>query len=105
MNRYTITFFIFSFLGWVWETIYCSLRVHKLVNRGFLYGPICPIYGFGALLGFIIYDLVKTGYLPELEWWAIFILGFIVSMVLEYPTSWVLEKLFDARWWDYSKFL
>lgn len=104
MNRYTITFFIFSFLGWVWETIYCSFRVHKLVNRGFLYGPICPIYGFGALLGFIIYDLVKAGYLPELEWWEIFILGFIVSMVLEYPTSWVLEKLFDARWWDYSKF-
>jgi len=102
LNRYIVAFFIFSFLGWVWESIYCTICERKWANRGFLYGPICPIYGFGSLLGLFIYDLVKGGYLPTMEWWMIFILGFIVSMVLEYPTSWALEKLFKARWWDYS---
>ncbi|WP_073027664.1 putative ABC transporter permease [Lutispora thermophila] len=102
MNKYIIAFFLFSFLGWVWESIYCTIRDHKWANRGFLYGPICPIYGFGSILGFFIYDLVKTGHLPSIKWWMIFILGFIISMVLEYPTSWALEKLFNARWWDYS---
>jgi len=98
MNKYIIAFFLFSFLGWVWESIYCTIRDHKWANRGFLYGPICPIYGFGSILGFFIYDLVKTGHLPSIKWWMIFILGFIISMVLEYPTSWALEKLFNARW-------
>ncbi|HHW66473.1 HD domain-containing protein [Defluviitalea raffinosedens] len=102
LNRYIVAFFIFCFLGWIWESVYCTIHEHKWANRGFLYGPICPIYGFGALLGFLIYDLIKPGYLPKMEWWIIFILGFIVSMILEYPTSWVLEKWFKARWWDYS---
>ena len=103
MNRYIIAFFIFSFLGWIWESIYCTIYGRKWSNRGFLYGPICPIYGCGSLLGFLLYDLVKTAQLPVLDWWIIFIIGFVVSMVLEYPTSWALEKLFKARWWDYSK--
>jgi len=103
LNRYIIAFFIFGFLGWIWETIYCTLRTHKWANRGFLYGPICPIYGFGAILGLYLYNLIESGILPNIEWWGIFILGFIVSMILEYPTSWVLEKIFKARWWDYSK--
>lgn len=104
MNKYIIAFFIFSFFGWVWESIYCTICEHRWANRGFLYGPICPIYGCGSLLGFLTYDLIEAGYLPDLEWWIIFILGFVVSMILEYPTSWVLEKLFKARWWDYSDF-
>ena len=102
MNKYIIAFLIFSFFGWIWESIYCTIREHKWANRGFLYGPICPIYGFASVLGFIIYDLIKAGYLPSIKWWMIFMLGFIVSMLLEYPTSWALEKLFKARWWDYS---
>ncbi|HHT56510.1 MAG TPA: HD domain-containing protein [Herbinix luporum] len=102
LNKYIIAFFIFSFFGWIWESIYCTIREHKWANRGFLYGPICPIYGFASVLGFIIYDLIKAGYLPSIKWWMIFMLGFIVSMLLEYPTSWALEKLFKARWWDYS---
>jgi len=102
LNKYIIAFFIFSFLGWIWESIYCTICEHKWANRGFLYGPICPIYGFGSLFGLFIYDLIKAGRLPYLEWWMIFILGFFISMVLEYPTSWVLERQFKARWWDYS---
>lgn len=102
MNRYIVAFFIFSLLGWIWESIYCTICNHKWANRGFLYGPICPIYGSGSILGFLLYDLIKAGHIPNMQWWKIFILGFIVSMVLEYPTSWALEKWFKARWWDYS---
>ena len=103
MNRYILAFFFFSFLGWIWESIYCTICERKWANRGFLYGPVCPIYGFGSVLALCVYDLMASGYLPNLDWWIIFVIGFVVSMVLEYPTSWVLEKLFHARWWDYSK--
>ena len=102
MSRYIVIFIIFSFFGWVWESIYCTIRQKKWANRGFLYGPVCPIYGFGCILGLVAYDMSVAGVLPVLEWWQIFLLGFAVSMILEYPTSFVLEKLFHARWWDYS---
>lgn len=102
MNRYIIAFFLFSFLGWIWESIYCSMREHKWANRGFLYGPICPIYGFGSLLGLLLFDLINSRYLPIVTWWMVFLLGFVVSLLLEYLTSLLLENLFKARWWDYS---
>ncbi len=102
MNRYIFLFFAFSFLGWVWESIYCTICHKKWANRGFLYGPICPIYGFGGILGLGVYDLATDGYIPTLGILGIFIAGFAVSMILEYPTSWILEKFFHARWWDYS---
>ena len=102
MDRYIVIFIIFSFLGWVWESIYCTVRERKWANRGFLYGPVCPIYGFGCTVALGIFDLCSAGILPVLSWWHIFILGFAVSMILEYPTSFILEKLFHARWWDYS---
>lgn len=103
MNRYVIAFFLFSFLGWIWESIYCTIVEQKWANRGFLYGPICPIYGFGSLFGLLTYDLVKSSHLLKFQWWMMFILGFVTSMILEYITSWALEKIFKARWWDYSK--
>lgn len=102
MNDAIVIFVIFSFLGWVWESIYCSICNHKWANRGFLYGPVCPIYGFGCVLGFFTYNAMTKGLLPDLTFWQVFIVGFIVSMILEYPTSWLLEKLFNARWWDYT---
>lgn len=102
MNRYIFIFAVFSFLGWIWESIYCTIKDHKWANRGFLFGPICPIYGFGAIIGLAIHDFTVKGILPELIWWQVFLIAFVVSMVLEYPTSWLLEKLFHARWWDYS---
>jgi len=103
MNRYFVLFILFSFLGWVWESIYCTACQKKWQNRGFLYGPVCPIYGFGGIVGLMALDFVTIEILPELSWWQIFLAGFILSMILEYPTSWFLEKLFHARWWDYSK--
>lgn len=100
--RYLNAYFVFSVLGWVWESIYCTAQQRKWQNRGFLYGPLCPIYGCGGIVGLLFYDLVSTGIMNQLSWWNIFLMGFILSMILEYPTSYILEKFFHARWWDYS---
>ena len=102
INRYIIAYFLFSVLGWVWESIYCTAKEKKWQNRGFLYGPLCPIYGAGAIIGLIYWDLNDHGIIPDLSWIGVFIAGFIVSMILEYPTSYILEKKFNARWWDYT---
>lgn len=102
INRYIIFYFFFALLGWVWESIYCTAQNQKWQNRGFLYGPLCPIYGFGSIFALFAYDLVNEGILERLSPLQIFIVGFIVSMILEYPTSYILEKLFHARWWDYT---
>lgn len=102
INRYIIFYFFFALLGWVWESIYCTAQNQKWQNRGFLYGPLCPIYGFGSIFALFAYDLVNEGVLERLSSLQIFIVGFIVSMILEYPTSYILEKLFHARWWDYT---
>lgn len=102
INRYIFFYFLFAILGWVWESIYCTAQNQKWQNRGFLYGPLCPIYGFGSLFALFTYDLINKGDIENLSVLEIFIVGFLLSMVLEYPTSYVLEKLFHARWWDYS---
>ncbi|MCR8743811.1 putative ABC transporter permease [Romboutsia lituseburensis] len=90
-------FFIYSFLGWVSECIYCSIGHKKIINRGFLNGPICPIYGFGALI--IIFFL--KGY--ENKILKLFIYGIIVTSILEYVTGYLLETIFNTTWWDYSR--
>jgi len=102
LNLFVISFVLYSFLGWVWESIYCTLMQKEWANRGFLYGPICPIYGCGGVIGLAVTQLTSAGIFPELSWGQVFIAGFFVSMILEYSTSWILEKLFQARWWDYS---
>mgnify|MGYP000010865825 FL=1 len=90
-------FILYAFLGWVCEDLYCGIPAKKFINRGFLYGPYCPIYGFGALL--ILYPLLFVKDYPIL----VFILGVIITSTLEYITSWVMEILFKTRWWDYSE--
>lgn len=98
ISTYFVWFILFSFLGWVWETIFCSFRTHHFQNRGFLFGPICPIYGASALL-FIAVESVMPENLPN---WARFLIFAAGSAVVEYVTSWYMEKRFHARWWDYS---
>ncbi|MDH6366395.1 MULTISPECIES: hypothetical protein [Breznakia] len=93
-----IAFFVYAFLGWVCETIYVSVGKRHFVKRGFLYGTICPIYGFGALA--VLYVLDPYTYYPPL----IFILGVVVTSTLEYVTSYGMEKIFHLRWWDYSTY-
>ena len=91
-----IYFLVYSVLGWVWETIYVSYLERRFVYRGFLTGPYCPIYGFGVLL--LLTVLKPLNGSP----WALFAVGLVVMSILEYATSYVLEKVFHQRWWDYS---
>ena len=101
--RYFVFFIIFSIFGWVFETVYGMLYTGEWENRGFLYGPICPIYGTGAVSIIAVCDALSTltgGY--ELKWWQIFLIAFLGSFVLEYATSYILERRFHAKWWDYS---
>ncbi len=102
LSRYFVWFVIYSFMGWVYETIYVTVKNKKWDNRGFLYGPICPIYGTGAVAVSIILELLPMEQAASMEWWKIFLIAFFGSMVLEYGTSYALEKLFHAYWWDYS---
>ncbi len=93
-------FIIYSFLGYICEVIYVSISLKKLTNRGYLYGPIVPIYGFGAILILLILFNLKD--YPIL----VILLGFLITSSLEYITSFLMELLFHMRWWDYSnKFL
>lgn len=97
-------FFLYSVIGWVGETIYCSVGEKKFVNRGFLTGPMCPIYGTGATVFSVclmpFYH--KFGYS---KWYIIVLvvfLGMVLADIVEFLTSVLMEKLFNARWWDYS---
>lgn len=95
MEVYFFWFMVYSIFGWIYESILCSLRERRLINRGFLNGPYCPIYGFGAII-----DIFFLGKLENPI--SIFLLGALLACSLEYFTSWAMEKLFHARWWDYS---
>ena len=87
---------IYSVIGWVYESTICSIGHRKLINRGFLNGPYCPIYGTGAVLVLLVLGKIQN---PVV----LFFAGAVVTCSLEYFTSWLMEKLFHARWWDYSK--
>lgn len=93
---YFILFIMYSFLGWIVDVTDVLINTKKLVNRGFLIGPICPIYGVGLLL----ITLLLNDYTDRPL--VLFILTIFICMTLEYFTSYVMEKLFNARWWDYS---
>lgn len=96
VEKAIVYFFIYSFMGWLLEVIYAMYLEHHFVNRGFLYGPICPIYGFGALLLIAIFRKVKGNRILK------FIVAIISFSVFEYIVSYVLEVMFNQRWWDYS---
>lgn len=99
MNEFikiVLLFFIYSFIGWLWETVYCSLKARKFVYRGFLVGPYCPIYGFGILGVLYFLEPLKQNIV------VLYLLSTILVTILEYITSYGLEKLFHASWWDYK---
>ncbi|MCI8622891.1 MAG: hypothetical protein HFG26_04435 [Provencibacterium sp.] len=91
-----LSFCVYSFLGWVCETLYCSAGRRQFVNRGFLAGPVCPVYGFGALA--VLYLLGPFTRWPVL----LFLTAMVVTSALEYLTGLLLERLFHTKWWDYS---
>jgi uncharacterized membrane protein len=96
LSKIFINFLVYSFMGYIMEIIICSIQYKKLVNRGFLFGPICPIYGVGALL--ICWGLGRYESNPVL----VFVLGMIITSTVEYYTSYIFEKIFHNKWWDYS---
>ena len=96
LSQWLIFFFIYSFIGWVWESCYVSVRKRHWVNRGFLHGPMLPIYGSGAVV-----ILVSTIGVREHPW-LIFIFGLVAATALEYVTGAVMERMFHVRYWDYS---
>ena len=98
MYTYFLLFMIYSFLGWCIEVISKLIEKKKFVNRGFLIGPLCPIYGFGSL--FAIYFLSKYQERPVI----VFILSLFLFSIIEYLTSVIMEKIFNTRWWDYSNY-
>ena len=93
-----LQFLAYSFLGWTCETIYCSIGQGKFVNRGFLNGPLCPVYGFGAMAVLVFLRPIQNN-IPLL-----FLCGMLVTSVIEYITGYLLEKLFATKWWDYSTY-
>ena len=94
-----ILLMIYSFAGWCGEMVYCSIGQRKLCEkRGFLNGPICPIYGHGALVVLIV---LRGGCESPI---ATFFLGALLTSAVEYVTSYAMEKLFHMRWWDYSRY-
>lgn len=98
VDFYNLFFFwiVYSFFGWALETIYASLKRKKFINRGFLYGPICPVYGFGALILIIFSNPIKNNII------SLFIFATIATSTLEYFTGYILETAFKTTWWDYS---
>jgi uncharacterized membrane protein len=98
LNLYNLIYFfaIYSFAGWCLEVLYYFKNEHKFVNRGFLYGPFCPIYGFGVVSLVIFLNNYNSN---------VFVLFFLASFfttVLEYFTGFILEKIFKTKWWDYT---
>lgn len=93
--EYICWIFFYSVIGWIYESILCSVSEKRWINRGFLNGPYCPVYGFGAVLNILVLDGISNIFI-------LFYMSAVTACTLEYFTSWLMEKLFQARWWDYS---
>lgn len=87
---------LYSFLGWAWETTYVSIKQRKLVNRGFVTGPLCTIYGIGAVGVYLILRPL------EHSWLGLYFGGVVLATALEYITAVLMETVFHTGWWDYS---
>ena len=89
-------FVIYSFLGWVLESVYKTYLQKKPVNSGFIFGPFCPIYGFGAIILYLFLDGFKSNFV------VVFLIGVIIFSIWECLVGYLLEKIFNTKYWDYS---
>lgn len=89
-------FFVYGFLGWCTEVAFAACKEHRFINRGFLNGPVCPIYGFGVSLVIVF----LTPYRSNLVF--LYIASVVLVTVLEGVTGWAMDKIFHNKWWDYS---
>lgn len=96
ISFYFILFLIYSIIGWSMEVITSFIRHKKFVNRGFMLGPYCPIYGYSSIIMIFYLNNYKDNPLT------VFLLAIVVCSVVEYLISYLMEKMFSARWWDYS---
>lgn len=95
-QKIILYFFIYAILGWLLETVFCLVTSGTFVKRGFLYGPLCPMYGFAAVGMIQLLKKIKTNTVGR------FFICMIIFTVFEYIVAVVLESLFGLRWWDYS---
>ena len=96
-GQWALLFFFYCFCGWVWESCYVSAKQRHWVNRGFLHGPLLPIYGSGAII-------ILFATLPVADnFWLVYFLGMLAATALEYVVGAVMEQLFKVRYWDYTK--
>lgn len=95
-------FVIYSIMGWVAEVMYQAVHRGEIINRGFLNGPVCPIYGFGAIFIFAAYDFIEGMIGGNINIYTDFAIGVFLATLLELFAGWALFHLFHARWWDYS---
>ena len=98
VSNWVLYFFIYAGIGWVFESLWCSIKARPMhfINRGFLFGPICPIYGVGGVL---INFLMKPTGMP---WWQEMLLIALICSIVEYIASYVMEKKYHVRWWSYD---
>ncbi len=89
-------FMIYAFLGWCMEVAYAALETGKFVNRGFMNGPYCPIYGFGVIIVVMVLTPLKRNL------FLLFLGSLLLTSMLEFVTGFILEKIFHNQWWDYS---
>ena len=96
-GQWALLFFFYCFCGWVWESCYVSAKQHRWVNRGFLHGPLLPIYGSGAIIILFVTLPVAD------HFWLVYFLGMLAATLLEYVVGAAMEQLFKVRYWDYTK--
>ena len=90
-------FIIYSVLGWFVESVYMSFCNHRLTNRGFAKGPFCPIYGFGAVIGYLILNPLSGHYV------ALYLTGAFLATTFEYLVGIMMQKFLGEVWWDYTE--
>ena len=98
-------FVIYSFIGWCVEVVFHAMKAHRLVNRGFLNGPVCPVYGFGVVLVFNAVHIIvdgSGGSIQDVNVIILFPIGVVLTTAVELLGGYMLDKSFHARWWNYS---
>lgn len=95
-------FLVYSVIGWCIEVVYHAISMGRVINRGFLNGPVCPVYGFGMLCVLTLADIVRPADGAALSAPVLFLGGMVLASLVELIAGWLLDVLFHARWWDYS---
>lgn len=98
LSQWLLLFYIYCFLGWIWECCYVSVRIHRLTNRGFMHGPLLPIYGSGAIV--MLFATLPVSNNAVL----VFVVASLSATILEFCTGTVMEAIFKVRYWDYTRY-